>query len=287
MPLRSMTGFGRASREAAGLAVAVEVRAVNGRHLSLRCRVPGEHADLEPRLEAAVRKVVRRGAVDLTLRLDGGAGRPVPRIDRRALDVYRGALTELGLEGGTELLRLPGVVTMEEPGHPPKRVERLARAALDEALEALDAARLAEGQRLSRALSRELKALTRHVAAVRRRAPRVVAERGAALRQRLERLLDGQPLEADDPLLLREVAVLADRHDITEELDRLDSHVEALGAALEGDGLAGKQLEFLLQEVGREVNTVGSKSADVGLTERVVAMKGCVERLREQAANIA
>ena len=75
--------------------------------------------------------------------------------------------------------------------------------------------------------------------------------------------------------------------DITEELDRLDSHVEALGAVLEGDGLAGKQLEFLLQEVGREVNTVGSKSADVGLTERVVAMKGCVERLREQAANIA
>jgi uncharacterized protein (TIGR00255 family) len=147
-----------------------------------------------------------------------------------------------------------------------------------------------EGGRLASALRRELAALRRRAAAARRLAPAAVQAHHEALRERLGKLLARHGGEAapraDDPALLREVALLADRHDVTEELDRLDSHLAALAEALDAAALVGRQLDFLLQEVGREVNTVGSKASDARITARIVQAKTAVERIREQAANV-
>jgi uncharacterized protein (TIGR00255 family) len=282
-----MTGYGRAERLASRVGATVEVRSVNARHLQLRVRAPGEWLRLEPRIESTVRNTLRRGAVDVFVRIELESGHRRPNIDGEALAVYRRALDELGESaGGAELLRLPGVVTLSEPKVSDRAVDRVVIGALKEALEGVDETRLAEGARLRKVLERELAALRRQLTAVRKRAPRVAREVRAGMQRRLTQLLDDRPAPVDDHALVRELAQLADRVEVSEELDRLSSHYDALGDLLDSDGPAGRQIDFLLQEVGREVNTLGSKVADVEVTTRVVTMKAGVERLREQAANL-
>ena len=288
MALSSMTGFGRARRTRGALTVLAEARSVNGRHLAVRCRLPAELVRLEGRLEALVRGRASRGSVDLSVRLERSRADTAPRIDRKLLATYRRAAGDLGSGGGAALLALPGVIRFSDAELPERTTEGLVLDAAGGALDALQAARAAEGGRLTAALRRQVTELMRHVAALRRAAPAAVAARQAALRERVAALLAGVPggLPADDPGLRRELALLADRHDITEELDRLESHGVALRAALDADEPVGRQLDFLLQEVGREVNTIGSKAGAAALVERVVTMKSVVERLREQAANV-
>jgi len=287
-----MTGFGRGRSERSGVSVDAELRSVNGRFLSVRCRLPHDLSALEPRIEATVRRRVARGMVDVTLRVRSDASPAVPRVNRDAVAAYRRAIADVARPGEDEpqtlaLLSLPGVVTLDEPATSTTTLERCANAALREALDELAGARESEGARLGKALRRELGGLRRDVAALTRLVPRIVARHHEALRARLGRLLDGASLPEDDPGLLREVAMLADRLDVTEELDRLGSHADAFAETLEGDGPAGRTLEFLLQEIGREINTLGAKANDAGATRRVVAMKNRVERLKEQVANVA
>jgi len=282
-----MTGYGRARASHGALTAEVEVRSVNGRHLGVRARLPGEWVRVEAKVEAAVRKRVDRGTVDVFVRLEHEGARPRPRVDRELLAVYAEALDELGGGDRAHLLRLPGVIQLEEPAPSARSGERAILAALGEALDALLTASEAEGRRLARVLERELRTLERHLRAAVRLGPSSVARQHAGLRKRAADLLGGERLDADDPALCRELALLAQKADVTEELDRLSSHLDALRETAGGEGGVGRALEFLLQELGREANTVGSKANDVRLTERVVAMKGCVERLREQAANVA
>jgi len=288
MSLTSMTGFGRAQCRAGALTVQAEARSVNGRWLQVRLRVPNELARLEPRLESLVRSSLARGTVDVQLRVEADRARGLPRIDGRVLSRYRRALDSLGGGEAALLLSLPGVVSWDENGRSEAAVDKLALAAARQAIERLAAARRAEGRRLAVALRRELSALGKRLASVRRRAPVAVAQQQQNLRRRLESLLQGAALSPDDPGLQRELALLADRTDIREELDRLDSHLAALSAALSGgDGRpAGRELDFLLQEVGREVNTLGAKSSDARIVADVIHAKAAVERLREQAANL-
>ena len=289
MVLRSMTGYGRCVRRTTKVSVTVEVRTVNARHLTLRIRTPGEWVRLEPRIEAEVRKRLHRGAVDVFVRVELLSGTRVPKIDMGALNVYRDVLADLGQDqGAAELFRLPGVVTLSEPELPVTAVERAAVGALREALDGVEESRGAEGARLTRVLLRESKALVRHLGKLGKLAPAMVRDSQEALRRRTGDLLEGRSVAADDPSLMRELALLADRSDVTEEIDRLASHLVALEARFDGSagGAAGRELDFLLQEVGREVNTIGSKCSGIDVTNRVVAMKGCVERLREQVANI-
>lgn len=286
MALVSMTGYGRATRSTAQLAVTAEVRSVNAKHLSVRTRIHAEWVRLEPRIEAAVRSALARGAVDVFVKLDLAAGARRPVIDESMLAVYRKALAELGGGDGATLLRLPGVVSLSERRVSERTIERTVVGAVKDALVELVAAREAEGGRLAKVLDREAGVLKRHLAAVRRLAPAEVTRHHESMRRRLSALLDGQAVALDDPVLLRELAVLVDRGDVMEEIDRLDSHVTALGESLATDGPVGRELDFLLQEIGREVNTVGSKSSSVAITQRVVQLKSCVDRLREQVANI-
>lgn len=283
--LQSMTGFGRGRATRGELSAEVELRSLNSRGLAFKCRLPGDLLGLEPKLEALVRKSVERGRVDLLARLHTGRPRRRPRIDEDVLGVYRRALQRLGGGDAAGLLQLPGVVTVSEHEPSPRSLERLVVAASKEALAALVDARRAEGKRLAAALRRELAVIARHRAAIVRRAPGLVRDHERSLRQRLDELL-GERLPADDPVLRREVAVLADRGDVTEELDRLQSHLDAVADALAARGPVGRRLDFLLQEVGREVNTIGSKCGDAKVSLDVVALKGAVEKLREQAANI-
>ena len=282
----SMTGFGRAQRRSGALTAQAEARSVNGRWLQVRCRLPGELARLEPRLEALVKSSLARGTVDLHLRLETDRKRSLPRIDARVLGRYRRALSQLGGGEPALLLSLPGVVTWGEDGPREADVDKVAIGAATAAVARLTAARRAEGRRLTTALRRELALVARLLATVRRRVPQAVAQQQQNLRRRLAALLEGRPLAPDDPGLQRELALLADRSDISEELDRLDSHLAALSSALGNDRPAGRELDFLLQEVGREVNTLGAKCSDARIVEQVIQAKAAVERLREQAANL-
>ncbi|MFT7463352.1 MAG: hypothetical protein ACI9EF_001696 [Pseudohongiellaceae bacterium] len=281
-----MTGYGRATRSTAKLAVTVEVRTVNAKHLGVRCRLPGDWVRLEPRVEATVRGVLSRGTVDLSAKIEVAAGARRPVIDEETLAVYRKVLDDLGGGDGSTLLRLPGVVSLTEQTVPERTVERTVLGAAKDALSELVIARQAEGLRLVKSLGRELASFCRHLTAIRGFVPGEVRRHQETLHRRIATLLDDRGLALDDPILLREVALLADKGDVTEELDRLDSHVTALRGLLEGDGPVGRELDFLLQEIGREVNTVGSKSSAVSITQRVVQLKTCVDRLREQVANI-
>ena len=288
MVIRSMTGYGRSERQAKDVGVEAEIRSVNGRHLSVRCRLPSEWMRFEPRVEKLVRANVGRGAVEVSVRIQFGAQARLPRIDESVLSVYRQAFDRLGGGDASSLLRLPGVVSMGESRISPRAVERVLTGAVREAVEGLVEARTSEGERLTGVLRRELTALGRHVAVIERRLPQALKRHQGALKRRLATLLEGSSAGfADkDPTLMRELAVLADRSDVTEELDRVASHLQAFDRALSNGGTIGRELDFLLQELGREVNTLGAKSIDATVSERVVRLKGCIERLREQVANI-
>ncbi|HZM00066.1 MAG TPA: YicC/YloC family endoribonuclease [Planctomycetota bacterium] len=291
MALTSMTGYGRAQRRSGALLAEAEARSVNGRFLSLRFRLPGELTRLEPRLESLLKSSLARGTVDLSVRVESDRRRSLPRIDARVLGHYRRALAGLGGGGadggdGAALLALPGVISWGEERPQEAAIDRLALTAATAAVSRLAAARRAEGRRLASALRRELATLRRLLSGVRRRLPDAVAQQQQNLRRRLAALLDGTSLQPGDPGLARELALLADRSDISEELDRLGSHLAALGAALVRSQPAGRELDFLLQEVGREVNTLGSKCSDSRIAGLVIQAKAAVERLREQAANI-
>jgi len=294
-----MTGFGRARARRGELSAEAEARSVNGRFLQVRCRLPSELLRLEPRVEALVKRKVTRGSVDVLVRVRAARSQPLPRVNRRVLSVYREALSALpghGARGRAArngkaaddalLLTLPGVISVEQVEPSEGAMEKLVLSATEDAVDQLDRSRTAEGQRLRVVLRREVAALQRHLQAVARLAPAAIRNHHAALRRRVEVLLNGSTLAHDDPALLRELALLADRSDITEELDRLKSHVAALADALAAREPVGRQIDFLLQEIGREVNTVGAKANDAAIAERVVRAKSVVEKLREQAANI-
>jgi uncharacterized protein (TIGR00255 family) len=281
-----MTGYGRASSARGALSADAEARSVNGRFLQVRCRLPSDMMRLEPRVDAMVRKAVVRGTVDVHVRVRSDKEKALPRVNTRVLSVYRNALKKMGGGDAAALLSLPGVISSAEIAPSESAVERVVMNAARDAVQKMASAREAEGKRLRAAIRRELSALHRHIAVVRRLAPTFVKQSHLAMRKRVTALLAGASVPADEPGLLRELAMLADKRDITEEIDRLDSHLVAMAETLDETGAVGRHLDFLLQEVGREVNTIGSKVNDARITARVVRCKSGVERLREQAANI-
>lgn len=291
--MRSMTGFGAGSAEAPGAHVAVEVRGVNARHLEIRIQGAREYAAWESALRDRVRAAVERGRVDVTIAR-------LPRPAARRYDVHvrddlarayvaaarrlRGRLGVEGTLGVRELLALPDLLEVRERPPDVRRERPAVERALASALRAFAAQREREG----RALRADMAARIRGLAALVRRLERAVpaAERALAARagERIARLL----VEADADVTRRvvEVAQHLDRGDVTEEIVRLETHVAALGAALRAAGPVGKRIEFLLQEVQRELNTTGSKLGDAVLTGEVLRAKEDVEKLREQVQNV-
>jgi uncharacterized protein (TIGR00255 family) len=284
--LRSMTGFGASS--SAG-ALRVEVRSVNHRHLSVKVRLAEAHAALEPEVEARVRARCERGAVTVNLIAEPGAGAGRARVDVALARQYREELArladELGLGAHVSLdllASLPGVLVPASGG--PGDADG-ALALVDEALERMLEMRAAEGRALGADLQRNARALARLAARIGRRMPRVVRAQAKALTQRVGELLGARAALAPADLA-REVALLADKLDVSEELARLASHLGQFEELLERGGRVGRQLDFLTQEVFRELNTIGSKCSDATVVQWVVEAKVLVERLREQVQNV-
>jgi len=292
--IRSMTGYGAAERSDDLVRIAVEIRTVNNRFFKSNQHLPEGLGAVEVAIERLLRDSISRGTVNLTLTVEprGPAAR-VP-INPDILAAYwrdlSAAAAKMGAGAGMSmdaLLALPGVVGSEQVllvGIPDlaARIE----AAVKEALARLDAMRDAEGQATATDMRAAIDEMERRIAAIQTRVPAVVEDYRNRLRERVKALLEGAEIPLDDQTLVREVAFFAERSDINEELSRLTSHVGQFRELLTESGPAGRKLEFLTQEMYREVNTIGSKSSDSEVSRHVVEIKVGVDRLREQSQNI-
>jgi uncharacterized protein (TIGR00255 family) len=295
--VRSMTGFGRAELRGDTLVVTVEARSVNHRHLDVALRVPRALAALELDARRAIAARLERGRVDVSVQVAAVNEQASQRIvtDTALAREYvararalAAEVADLGVTGGVTLewlLHRPGVVRTEE-AEPADGVVPWAvlEQALGRALDELVARREAEGERLGqelRSLHAELAATVDIMAG---RAPAAVARREQRLRERLQALLGAAGV--DEGRIVTEAAIWADKADITEELARLRAHLAELALVLDKGGAVGRPLDFLLQELGREVNTVASKADDLELSQAALAGKGVLEKMREQVQNL-
>jgi uncharacterized protein (TIGR00255 family) len=289
--MRSMTGFGLGEAPLDGGKLAVEIRGVNHRFLDVRVRAQRELVDLTGFVEQIAREQLTRGRYEIALRLDGaGLGGPV--LDReRARAAFR-ALCELRdeLAPGTDVpLSLLGVIPDLFVSRADREIDRMrqaARAAFDAAVAALDAMRVREGRALRQDLTGRLEHVRRLARDIEQRAPEVVEAHRKRLRERAERLRAASDIEVDAPRLEQEIALFAERSDVCEELTRLGSHCAQFAALLASDEAVGRRLDFLLQEMAREANTVGAKSPDAPIAHAVVEVKAEIERMREQVQNV-
>jgi uncharacterized protein (TIGR00255 family) len=288
--MRSMTGFGAGDSPLGDGRLTLELRALNHRFLDVRVRLPAEIGEQVAFVEQLARERLDRGRVDVGVRLSDSA-LPPPRFSlTRARSLYA-ALTKLGTElaPGSEvpiaaLAHFPDLLLeSSDPGA--DGVRSALVSAFEQALERLQAMREAEGRALGTELTARLGTLRSLVRTMRERSAGLVEAQRAKLRERIVRLLDGvAPL--DPARFENEIALIADRSDATEELARLESHFEQFENALAASGPVGRKLDFLIQEIGRELNTVGSKSADAAVAHLVVESKTELERIREQVQNV-
>jgi uncharacterized protein (TIGR00255 family) len=289
--MRSMTGFGVGDAPLGDGRVVVELRALNHRFLDVRVRLPEELLDQNFFIEQLARESLARGRFDIGVRLEGAALPPPLFSVERARALYRG-LAQLRdeLAPGTELpvtalTGMPDLVT--NPTTADSEGARTAlKAAFEAALVRLDEMRRQEGDALMRELSTRLASARKLRATISLRGPEMLDGYRTRLRERLDRLLSESGVQVDAGRLEAEIVILADRSDVTEELVRLDSHFDQFTRLLNADGPVGRRLDFLLQEIGRESNTIGAKSQDAPIAHLVVEMKAELERIREQVQNV-
>jgi uncharacterized protein (TIGR00255 family) len=292
--LISMTGFGEARRQTDGLAVAVEVRTINSRHFKLSYRASEGYAALEPEIESATREMIRRGTIQLNLRVERRAGVDDYRINTDVLENYRRQLQSYtGRQEWSEtddlqmLLSLPGAVTeRSSDDYDPHDDWPVIEPVVRDALAATGKMRAEEGVALAADLAHNGRQILELLDAVTSRAPEVVQAYQARLKQRVEQALSEFNVTVEPVDLLREISLFADRSDISEEIVRLRSHLQQYEAALMLPESSGRKLEFIAQEMGREVNTIGSKANDAEISRLVVDIKTALERIREQIQNV-
>jgi uncharacterized protein (TIGR00255 family) len=292
-----MTGFGEARHQDPRWTVQVEMRTVNNRHFKLSARISDEFAAMEGALEQLVRERVKRGTVQVSLRIERPRRPEDYRLNLVALASYRDQLRQLQ-DGGAEaegrgaielaqLLALPGVVEEVRPAgqSPGEDWPEVARV-VARALEALEASRAQDG----RAMAAEMIALGRsigeHLGRIADRAPMVVQAYHRRITDRVRAMVADQGVTVEPEDLVREVAILADRCDISEEIVRLRAHLGQYAAIIEEPESSGRKLEFLVQEMGREINTIGAKAGDVEISRAVVDVKALLEKVRELVQNV-
>jgi uncharacterized protein (TIGR00255 family) len=290
--MKSMTGFGRGEVVASGWRFTVELASVNRKQGEIIVTLPREWHAHEATLRQQVGERVARGRVTMNVQIERARGpREKVRVDLDLARAYAAAMTELSNAVGTPLtlqaadfLRVPGVLSVEESVPSGPELAPALEKAVARALQAFDKARLAEGAALRRDLESRLKELRAVQSQITTRAPKIVAHHREALRRRLAEA--GTPLPLDDDRLVREIALFADRSDISEELSRLASHLDQFSDTLRRQEPAGRPLDFLCQELHRELNTMGSKASDAAIAHLVVDGKSAVEKLREQVQNL-
>ncbi len=292
--MKSMTGFGAAtvrfSARSRGT-VSVEVKGVNQRFLDLKLSLPREYAAWEAELRKIVQEYVARGRVEVYVNRSIGNGAQ-PRVEineglaRAYVEQWRKLGKKLRLAGDVDLsmlVELPEIYRPKESVARPEDERPALWKALNASLRELDRSRLREGKHLERDMRKRLDALERLAATMAQRAQASREETRRRIEERMRELLEGR---VEESRILQEAALQAERSDVSEEIVRLRSHLAGLRGLVGGTDAVGKRIEFLLQEVLREVNTVGSKSNDVGLTQAVVEAKSEVEKIREQVQKV-
>jgi len=290
--IHSMTGFGRAEAESGGRKVTVEVKAVNHRFLDISVRMPHALSFTEEHIRKTIKETLSRGRVDVflnysTAESDDKRAHANVALIRSYVQAARKAAAEIGLEDDLALshvVRLPDAILIEETPEDESGQSMLVAQALGRALEALTDMRVREGAALRQNMLECLEALEKSMRAIdaaRESVPRDYAEK---LRQRISELLGD--CDVDEARLNTEIAYIADKADITEELVRLDTHIAQFRRALAGDEAVGRKLDFMVQEMNREFNTIGSKSQDMAITNAVIEGKSILEKIREQVQNI-
>jgi uncharacterized protein (TIGR00255 family) len=292
--LISMTGFGEARKQTGDMSVAIEVRTINSRHFKLSYRASDGYAALEPEIEAATRDVIRRGTVQLNLRVERAQASDDYRINTELLDRYREQLEEyttgrdwtvaVDLQA---LLALPGIISEKSRADDDPHGDWPAiEPVVQEALAATAKMRAEEGVALAADLAHNGRQIMELLDAITKRSPEVTQSYQSRLTTRVEQALSELNVTVQPADLLREVALFADRSDISEEIVRLRSHLQQYEAALMLPESSGRKLEFIAQEMGREINTIGSKANDAEISHRVVEIKTALERIREQIQNV-
>jgi uncharacterized protein (TIGR00255 family) len=292
-----MTGYGLGTAETAGAEIRVEMKSVNSRHFDFGLKIPRAYMSIEEGLKQRVQRRVSRGKVDVFVTVDASKSGAVPSVNIEAVKSYMAAIAELSIElkrsgydnftgdiTAAELLRLPEALTPAREDAGAEAAESAICDALELALTAFEDMRAREGERLSLDITAKLAELHSLVERAEKRAPAVVAAYRERLRAKLSELLGGAA--PDEARLLTEAAIFADRTATDEETVRLRSHLAEAREMLNSDEPIGRRLDFLIQEMNREANTIGSKCNDGELTGIVIDIKAELEKLREQAQNI-
>ncbi len=291
--LLSMTGFGEARVQTERLSIAVELKAVNNRYLKVLTKSPDKYSALEPEIERVVRNAISRGTVSVVLRADtvGGVSKNLLRDD--VLKQYWQQLSELSKKLQTPepnlsyLLSLPGVLSDGNDSKGDSEADwPQIEEALKKALERFQEFRKAEGLQMEQELRANCKVIEERLVEISASAPNVAREYRDKLHQRLKEMLTGSDVTISDSDLIREVSIYADRCDINEEITRLRSHIEQFEAFVVQKESTGRKLEFLGQEMFREVNTIGSKANNIAIAHNVVEMKASIEKMREILQNV-
>ena len=291
--MKSMTGYGKGVASENERTLTIELRTVNNRFLELPSRIPKALLGCEDIIRSVLQSKLSRGTVDLFAQYENSAGEYKVRVDAALAAEYVRAAAELSktigkdLPGAYEishLMRAPEVVRPEAVAEDPQLVRRLTEKALSQAVAALNAMRETEGA----AVRDDLKRLVGNIASMLEkaelRAPAVVEEYRERMKARISEILAG--VQIDEARLLNETAFFADKADINEEINRLKSHIAQFNACLTADGPQGRKLDFISQEMNREINTMGSKSNDSELTSTVIEMKNELEKVKEQIRNV-
>ncbi len=285
----SMTGFGRGESVADGIAWRAEISSVNRKQLEIIVSLPRELAELEIPLRNRLAKQISRGRVQASITADRGSSYGTLRVDDALAKQYADELLRLSQTLGivspaADMTRWPGVFTLEQSAWSVEKTAPHIEKALDAALTQMIAMRQSEGAHLKADISARLDELSTLFQDAEKLAPQIVQRQREALRQRLAEA--GLPLPLDDERLLKEIALFADRCDVSEEITRAESHITQFRAYMDGDAPAGRSLDFLAQELFREINTMGSKAGDAALAQIAVRAKTELEKIREQVQNV-
>jgi uncharacterized protein (TIGR00255 family) len=292
MQVASMTGFGRGYVEREGRKLMLELKGVNHRFLDISMRLPKSFGPMEEKLKRRLQEKLSRGHVDVYLKYQNEAeGSKTVSVDEALLNAYLSSLKGIrkrhNLKDDVALstvLRMPDVIAEEGAEEDEDLLTEIMLEAADLALAEMARMRASEGERLKADLLIKLEGMTKEMSDIERRAPAVVQEYRDKLRARIVDLMEGN--QPDEQRLAAEVALMADRISIDEEVVRFRSHVKHFADTLKSGGAIGRKLDFIVQEMNREVNTICSKAADMAVINSAIALKGEIEKLREQVQNI-
>jgi uncharacterized protein (TIGR00255 family) len=289
----SMTGFGDAAGEREGTHYSVEVRSLNNRFFKTVIKLPDNVSGLEPELETRLRKSLGRGSITYILKMRTDSAEAAYHVNIPALRAYLQQLRkvpeldQMARIDLASLLQLPGIC--QEPRDESDEITRhgpMVRQLTDQALEKLHAMRQQEGQSLLADLLRHTRAIAADLVEIEKRSPHVIEEYHRRLGQRVNQLVSKAELQVSQSDLLKEISVFAERADISEEIARLKSHLEAFDHTCRTGEHAGRKLDFITQEMLREANTIASKANDAAIARQIVDIKGAIDRLKEQVQNV-